>query len=185
MFATATKPDAGAPVGPERLRQIKQRVTIPVFGIGGHHAGERRTGATGGGRMASASSRRCWARPTPPTPPAASPKCFELEHKFCTSVNRTNLAITHQTRHRVLPSRRRQHRRTVRITPARCAPTHPIARCPWHFVPVDRHLVRPRRRRKNPRHLRQEFTLYAQPTTQRRGKCFFSNYSCRTFSSSG
>jgi thiamine-phosphate diphosphorylase len=35
MFATATKPDAGAPVGPERLRQIKQRVTIPVFGIGG------------------------------------------------------------------------------------------------------------------------------------------------------
>jgi len=35
MFATATKPDAGTPVGPERLRQIKQRVNIPVFGIGG------------------------------------------------------------------------------------------------------------------------------------------------------
>ncbi|OYT68876.1 MAG: thiamine phosphate synthase [Armatimonadetes bacterium JP3_11] len=35
MFATATKPDAGAPVGPERLRAIKQAVTIPVFGIGG------------------------------------------------------------------------------------------------------------------------------------------------------
>lgn len=35
MFATATKPDAGTPVGPERLREIKQRVSIPVFGIGG------------------------------------------------------------------------------------------------------------------------------------------------------
>jgi thiamine-phosphate diphosphorylase len=35
MFATATKPDAGAPVGPERLRAIKQAVSIPVFGIGG------------------------------------------------------------------------------------------------------------------------------------------------------
>ncbi|GIV09743.1 MAG: thiamine-phosphate synthase [Fimbriimonadales bacterium] len=35
MFATATKPDAGEPVGPERLRAIKQAVSIPVFGIGG------------------------------------------------------------------------------------------------------------------------------------------------------
>ncbi|MCS6920209.1 MAG: thiamine phosphate synthase [Fimbriimonadales bacterium] len=35
MFATATKPDAGAPVGPARLRAIKQAVAIPVFGIGG------------------------------------------------------------------------------------------------------------------------------------------------------
>jgi len=35
MFATATKPDAGVPVGPERLRAIKQAVSIPVFGIGG------------------------------------------------------------------------------------------------------------------------------------------------------
>lgn len=35
MFPTATKPDAGAPVGPERLRAIKQAVSIPVFGIGG------------------------------------------------------------------------------------------------------------------------------------------------------
>ncbi len=35
MFATATKPDAGAPVGPERLRTVKQAVSIPVFGIGG------------------------------------------------------------------------------------------------------------------------------------------------------
>ena len=35
MFATSTKPDAGAPVGPERLRAIKQAVHIPVFGIGG------------------------------------------------------------------------------------------------------------------------------------------------------
>jgi thiamine-phosphate pyrophosphorylase len=35
MFATPTKPDAGAPVGPERLRVIKHAVRIPVFGIGG------------------------------------------------------------------------------------------------------------------------------------------------------
>ncbi|MCS7301472.1 MAG: thiamine phosphate synthase [Fimbriimonadales bacterium] len=35
MFATQTKPDAGAPVGPERLRAIKSAVAIPVFGIGG------------------------------------------------------------------------------------------------------------------------------------------------------
>lgn len=35
MFATHTKPDAGTPVGPERLRAIKQAVRIPVFGIGG------------------------------------------------------------------------------------------------------------------------------------------------------
>ncbi len=35
MFATTTKPDAGVPVGPERLRAIKQAVSIPVFGIGG------------------------------------------------------------------------------------------------------------------------------------------------------
>ncbi len=35
MFATHTKPDAGAPVGTERLRAIKQAVAIPVFGIGG------------------------------------------------------------------------------------------------------------------------------------------------------
>lgn len=35
MFATGTKPDAGLPVGPERLKEIKQHVRIPVFGIGG------------------------------------------------------------------------------------------------------------------------------------------------------
>ncbi len=35
MFATGTKPDAGEPVGPQRLREIKQAVHIPVFGIGG------------------------------------------------------------------------------------------------------------------------------------------------------
>lgn len=35
MFATDTKPDAGSPVGPERLHEIKQHVQIPVFGIGG------------------------------------------------------------------------------------------------------------------------------------------------------
>lgn len=35
MFSTSTKSDAGAPIGPERLRAIKQQVGIPVFGIGG------------------------------------------------------------------------------------------------------------------------------------------------------
>ncbi len=35
MFATATKPDAGAPVGPQRVREIKAVVSLPVFGIGG------------------------------------------------------------------------------------------------------------------------------------------------------
>jgi len=35
MFPTHTKPDAGAPVGPERLHAIKRAVRIPVFGIGG------------------------------------------------------------------------------------------------------------------------------------------------------
>ncbi len=35
MFPTATKSDAGTPIGPERLREIKQAVHIPVFGIGG------------------------------------------------------------------------------------------------------------------------------------------------------
>ncbi len=35
MFATSTKPDAGEPVRPDRLRAIKQAVSIPVFGIGG------------------------------------------------------------------------------------------------------------------------------------------------------
>ncbi len=35
MFATTTKPDAGTPIGPERLRAIKQAVSIPVYGIGG------------------------------------------------------------------------------------------------------------------------------------------------------
>lgn len=37
MFITGTKPDAGVPVGIERLREIKQHVQIPVFGIGGIH----------------------------------------------------------------------------------------------------------------------------------------------------
>lgn len=35
MFATATKPDAGTPIGPQRLRDIKAAVAIPVYGIGG------------------------------------------------------------------------------------------------------------------------------------------------------
>lgn len=35
MFATDTKPDAGMPVGPARLREIKSRVQLPVIGIGG------------------------------------------------------------------------------------------------------------------------------------------------------
>jgi thiamine-phosphate diphosphorylase len=43
MFATETKPDAGVPVGPQRIREIKGSVNIPVFGIGGitaENAGE-------------------------------------------------------------------------------------------------------------------------------------------------
>lgn len=35
MFATETKPDAGVPVGPQRIREIKGSVNIAVFGIGG------------------------------------------------------------------------------------------------------------------------------------------------------
>jgi thiamine-phosphate pyrophosphorylase len=35
MFSTSTKPDAGSPVGPERLKEIKRHVHLPVFGIGG------------------------------------------------------------------------------------------------------------------------------------------------------
>jgi hypothetical protein len=78
------------------------------------------------------------------------------------------IRFPHQTTASAIPHlnpRKATHRRTVRITPARCTPTHPIARCTGHFVPVDRHLVRSRRCRKEPRHLRQEFTLHAQPMT--------------------
>lgn len=35
MFATHTKPDAGMPVGSQRVREIKAVVSLPVFGIGG------------------------------------------------------------------------------------------------------------------------------------------------------
>jgi len=35
MFATETKPDAGVPVGPQRITEIKGSVKIAVFGIGG------------------------------------------------------------------------------------------------------------------------------------------------------
>lgn len=42
MFSTVTKPDAGSPVGPERLRQIKRQIQIPVFGIGGINHGNFR-----------------------------------------------------------------------------------------------------------------------------------------------
>lgn len=35
MFTTTTKPDAGMPIGPQRLREIKAAVSIPVYGIGG------------------------------------------------------------------------------------------------------------------------------------------------------
>jgi len=35
MFATDTKPDAGAAVGPERLTEIRRVVSVPLVGIGG------------------------------------------------------------------------------------------------------------------------------------------------------
>jgi thiamine-phosphate diphosphorylase len=39
VFATATKPDAGPPIGLEGLAAIVAAVGIPVVGIGGIHAG--------------------------------------------------------------------------------------------------------------------------------------------------
>ncbi len=35
IYATGTKPDAGAPIGPQALREIVRAVRIPVVGIGG------------------------------------------------------------------------------------------------------------------------------------------------------
>src|SRR5207302_10184693 len=35
VFATATKADAGAPIGLDRLREIRRAVRLPVVGIGG------------------------------------------------------------------------------------------------------------------------------------------------------
>ena len=35
IYATATKADAGAPVGPGRIAEIKARVNLPMVGIGG------------------------------------------------------------------------------------------------------------------------------------------------------
>jgi thiamine-phosphate diphosphorylase len=35
MFVTGTKPDAGAPVGPQRLAEIRRAVSLPVAAIGG------------------------------------------------------------------------------------------------------------------------------------------------------
>ncbi|UCH35004.1 MAG: thiamine phosphate synthase [Armatimonadota bacterium] len=35
MFATDTKPDAGAPVGPQRLAEIRREVSLPLVAIGG------------------------------------------------------------------------------------------------------------------------------------------------------
>ncbi len=35
IFPTATKPDAGEPTGPELIREIKKRVSIPLAAIGG------------------------------------------------------------------------------------------------------------------------------------------------------
>lgn len=39
VFATPTKPDAGEPIGLDRLAAIASAVRIPVVGIGGIHAG--------------------------------------------------------------------------------------------------------------------------------------------------
>jgi thiamine-phosphate diphosphorylase len=35
MFATETKPDAGLPVGPQRLAEMRRAVALPIIGIGG------------------------------------------------------------------------------------------------------------------------------------------------------
>ena len=51
VYATPSKPDAGAPIGLERLRQVVEAVDVPVLGIGGvapEHATEvAATGAAG------------------------------------------------------------------------------------------------------------------------------------------
>ncbi|MDN5347104.1 MAG: thiamine-phosphate pyrophosphorylase [Clostridia bacterium] len=38
IYATGTKPDAGAPIGPARIKEIKSRVNLPVVAIGGINA---------------------------------------------------------------------------------------------------------------------------------------------------
>ena len=43
VFATATKADAGEPIGPEGLSYICHRVSIPVVGIGGINASNARS----------------------------------------------------------------------------------------------------------------------------------------------
>jgi thiamine-phosphate pyrophosphorylase len=35
IYATATKADAGAPVGPGRVTEIRRAVRVPIVGIGG------------------------------------------------------------------------------------------------------------------------------------------------------
>ena len=51
IYATATKPDAGAPVGPGRVTEIRRAVRLPIVGIGGITAGNAaaviRAGAQG------------------------------------------------------------------------------------------------------------------------------------------
>ncbi len=51
VFATQTKTDAGAPLGPDGVRRLRQAVTIPVVGIGGLNASNAgqvmRSGADG------------------------------------------------------------------------------------------------------------------------------------------
>ena len=39
IYATATKPDAGHPIGPEGLAAIRRAVALPLVAIGGLHAG--------------------------------------------------------------------------------------------------------------------------------------------------
>ncbi|MGQ9696819.1 MAG: thiamine phosphate synthase, partial [Armatimonadota bacterium] len=48
MFSTATKSDAGEPVGPHRIVEVKAVVDIPVLGIGGIDITNAHTGMAGG-----------------------------------------------------------------------------------------------------------------------------------------
>lgn len=52
IFATSTKLDAGAPIGPEKLRAIVQATPLPVAAIGGIALGNIAEVAAAGARMA-------------------------------------------------------------------------------------------------------------------------------------
>ncbi len=59
MFATATKPDAGLPVGPQRLAEIHRAVSLPLVAVGGISADNiaevMRAGAAGAGVVSAVS----------------------------------------------------------------------------------------------------------------------------------